>query len=143
MAANEDSSCLFCGILKGIIPSHKVTETDYSLAFLDIMPFSEGHTLVIPKYHAETLDTLPDEYLRDIGPLLKRVAKAAGTTQYNIVQNNGKLAYQQVPHAHFHVIPKSTETDGLVLHLEERPQAKSTNEELAATCAKMKERLSQ
>nr|GAT44124.1 HIT domain protein [Mycena chlorophos] len=140
MAANEDAKCLFCGIIKGVVPSHKVLETERSVAFLDIMPFSEGHTLVD---HSETLETLPDEYLAEIGPLLKKAAKATGATQYNVVQNNGKLAYQHVPHVHFHVIPKTTELEGLVLRLDERPPVKVSNDDLAATLVKMKERLSQ
>ncbi|KAJ7038290.1 HIT-like domain-containing protein [Mycena alexandri] len=142
MAANEDASCLFCGIIKGTIPCHKVYETEYSYCFLDIMPTTEGHTQVIPKYHAETLGDLPDEYLRDIGPVLKKIAKATGVEQYNIVQNNGKLAFQHVPHVHFHVIPKPNETEGLVLTLGQNwPQKKVENDVLAATCAKIKNRL--
>ncbi|KAJ7932486.1 HIT-like domain-containing protein [Mycena leptocephala] len=141
MATNEDASCLFCAILKGAIPCHKVYETEYSLAFLDIMPVSEGHTQVIPKDHAETIGDLPDEYLRDIGPVVKKIALATGVEQYNIVQNNGKMAFQHVPHVHFHVIPKPNATEGLVITLENWPQKKAENEALAATCAKMKERL--
>ncbi|KAJ7092636.1 HIT-like domain-containing protein [Mycena epipterygia] len=142
MTANEDASCLFCAIVKGTIPSHKVYETEYSYAFLDIMPTAEGHTQVIPKYHAETLGDLPDEYLCDIGPVLKKIALATGVEQYNIVQNNGKLAFQHVPHVHFHVIPKPNETEGLVLTLGQNwPQKKAENDALAATCAKMQGRL--
>ncbi|KAG7091954.1 hypothetical protein E1B28_008343 [Marasmius oreades] len=85
-ATNEDSSCLFCKILNGSIPCHKVYETEHSFAFLDIMPTSEGHTQVIPKYHAETIANLPDEYLADIGPVVKKVALATGAEAYNIVQ---------------------------------------------------------
>ncbi|KAK7036780.1 hypothetical protein VNI00_011446 [Paramarasmius palmivorus] len=65
--------------------------------------------------HAETLADLPDEYLRDIGPVVKKIALSTGVEAYNIVQNNGKLAFQHVPHVHFHVIPKPNETEGLVL----------------------------
>ncbi|KAJ7237920.1 HIT-like domain-containing protein [Mycena haematopus] len=141
MAANEDPSCLFCKIVKGTIPCHKVYETEHCLAFLDIMPVAEGHTQVIPKYHAVTLGDLPDEYLRDIGPVVKKIALATGVEQYNIVQNNGKMAFQHVPHVHFHVIPKPNEQEGLVISLENWPQKKPDNEVLAVTCAKMKERL--
>jgi len=106
------------------------------------MPTTEGHTQVIPKYHAETLGDLPDEYLRDIGPVIKKVALATGVEQYNIVQNNGKLAFQHIPHVHFHVIPKPNETEGLVLTLGQNwPQKKAENDALAATCEKMKGRL--
>ncbi|KAJ7783694.1 HIT-like domain-containing protein [Mycena maculata] len=142
MATKEDPSCLFCAILKGAIPCYKVYETEHSFCFLDIMPTTEGHTQVIPKYHAETLGDLPDEYLRDIGPVIKKIALATGVEQYNIVQNNGKLAFQHIPHVHFHVIPKPNETEGLVLTLGQNwPQKKAENDALAATCEKMKGRL--
>ncbi|KAF9459525.1 HIT-like domain-containing protein [Collybia nuda] len=142
MVTNEKADCLFCAIIKGTVPSHKVYETERSFAFLDIMPTTEGHTQVIPKYHAETLADLPDEYLQDIGPVLKKIAKATGVEQYNVVQNNGKLAFQHIPHVHFHVIPKPNETEGLVLTVGQNwPQKKAENDALAATCTKMKGRL--
>ncbi|KAJ7797956.1 HIT-like domain-containing protein [Mycena olivaceomarginata] len=142
MTVNENPSCLFCAILKGSVPCHKVYETEHSFAFLDIMPTTEGHTQVISKYHAEKLTDLPDEYLRDIGPVIKKIAQATGAEQYNVVQNNGKLAFQHIPHVHFHVIPKPNETEGLVLTVGQNwPQKKAENDVLAVTCAKMKGRL--
>ncbi|KAI0059410.1 HIT-like protein [Artomyces pyxidatus] len=143
MTAQFDDKCLFCLIVKGTIPSFKVLETEHSLAFLDINPVSEGHTLVIPKYHARTIGDLPDEYLAEVGPLVKKVALATGVEQYNILQNNGKLAFQHVDHVHFHVIPKPNEKEGLVVKVEENwPQRKAEPAELAATLEKMKSRLS-
>ncbi|TCD68054.1 hit protein 1 [Steccherinum ochraceum] len=159
--SNFDDKCLFCGIATGAIPSFKVYETEHSLAFLDISPVSEGHTQVIPKCesmfvpsleeetsnigyvdHAKTLQDMPDEYLRDIGPVIKKVAKATGAEQYNILQNNGKLAFQHVDHVHFHVIPKNTATDGLVLTIDDNwPARQATKEDLAQTQEKMKGRL--
>ncbi|KAJ7883514.1 HIT-like domain-containing protein [Mycena olivaceomarginata] len=142
MTVNENPSCLFCAILKGSVPCHKVYETEHSFAFLDIMPTTEGHTQVISKYHAEKLTDLPDEYLCDIGPVIKKIAQATGAEQYNVVQNNGKLAFQHIPHVHFHVIPKPNETEGLVLTVGQNwPQKKAENDVLAVTCAKMKGRL--
>ncbi|PPQ65903.1 hypothetical protein CVT26_000923 [Gymnopilus dilepis] len=115
MAAKSLASCLFCRIIKGEIPSYKLLETEKSLAFVDIMPLSKGHSLVIPKYHAEQMHELPDEYLTDILPIAKKIALAQGASDYNILQNNGKLAHQVIPHVHFHVIPKPTEEEGLVI----------------------------
>jgi len=106
MATKSLASCLFCKIIKGDIPSFKLLETELSFAFLDIGPLSNGHALVIPKYHAEKMHELPDEYLRDALPLAKKIAIAQGSPNYNILQNNGRLAHQEVPHVHFHVIPK-------------------------------------
>ncbi|KAF9480331.1 HIT-like protein [Pholiota conissans] len=142
MASNLSDSCIFCGIVKGSIPSAKILETEHSLAFLDISPVSEGHALVIPKYHAETILTLPDEYLSDIGPTLKKVAAATGAEQFNILQNNGELAFQHVGHVHFHVVPKPSATEGLVLTLDENwPVRAVSKEKLAETAEKMKARL--
>ncbi|EGO22778.1 hypothetical protein SERLADRAFT_362241 [Serpula lacrymans var. lacrymans S7.9] len=143
MSAQYDDKCLFCGITKGVIPGFKVYETDHSLAFLDINPVSDGHTLVIPKSHAKTLGDLSDDYLRDIGPVIKKVALMTGAEQYNILQNNGKLAFQQhVDHVHFHVVPKTSETDGLIISLENNwPQKQVSKEDLAAILEKMKSRV--
>ncbi|KAM6496793.1 HIT-like domain containing protein [Amanita muscaria] len=142
MALNSDEKCIFCLIIKGTIPSFKVHETDHTLAFLDINPVSEGHTQVIPKYHARTIADLPDEYLSDIGPVVKKVAVATGAENYNIIQNNGKLAFQHVDHVHFHVVPKPSPTEGLVMSLEQNwPMRKAENEELAATLEKLKARI--
>ncbi|KAJ3408211.1 hypothetical protein HDV05_005078 [Chytridiales sp. JEL 0842] len=91
-------------------------ETELSFAFfnkqLDINPLSKGHALVIPKYHAQFMHQLPDEYLADMLPVAKKIAIVLGAENYNILQNNGRLAHQEVDHVHFHIIPK-TESEGL------------------------------
>lgn len=101
---------IFSRIIRGEIPCHKVFEDDRVLAFLDIAPLSEGHTLLIPKEHAATLDKLSDESAGALGRVLPRlcraVMKASGTQAYNVLQNNGALAHQAVFHVHFHVIPR-------------------------------------
>ncbi|CAE6526928.1 unnamed protein product [Rhizoctonia solani] len=117
------ASCLFCKIIKGDIPSKKLLETAHSFAFLDIGPLSKGHSLIIPKYHGEKLHDIPDEYLADVMPVAKKVAVATGATNYNILQNNGTIAHQVVPHVHFHVIPKpsASDTEGLVIGWPTKP----------------------
>jgi histidine triad (HIT) family protein len=101
---------IFSKILRGDIPCHKVYEDDRVLAFLDIMPLSKGHLLVIPKEPAETVDQMSDESAAAIGRVLPRLARAvmnvSGATAYNILQNNGPAAHQAVFHVHFHIIPK-------------------------------------
>jgi histidine triad (HIT) family protein len=101
---------IFSRILRGDIPCHKVYEDDQVLAFLDIMPLSRGHLLVIPKEPAETVDQLSDESAAAIGRVLPRLARAvmkvSGATAYNILQNNGAAAHQAVFHVHFHIIPR-------------------------------------
>ncbi|KAJ3088667.1 hypothetical protein HK102_008225 [Quaeritorhiza haematococci] len=106
-----NASCIFCKIIKGVIPSFKLLETEFTYAFLDIGPLSKGH-LVIPKYHAQYFHEIPDEYLADLLPQAKKLAKIVGGSNYNLLQNNGRLAHQAVDHVHFHIIPK-TESEGL------------------------------
>src|SRR6185436_8568047 len=107
---SDHQPTIFDKILSGEIPSHKVYEDEHVLAFLDVGPLSEGHTLVIPKERKAYLHELSDEQAAAIGRVLPRIAravmKATGATQYNVLQNNGPLAHQAVFHVHFHVIPK-------------------------------------
>lgn len=104
------SETIFSRIIRGEIPCHKVYEDDAVLAFLDVNPLSPGHTLVIPKEVAATLDQLSDEASAAIGRVLPRIARAVllatGATAFNILQNNGASAHQAVFHVHFHVIPR-------------------------------------
>ncbi len=108
---------IFTKIINGDIPCHRVYEDDKVLAFLDIGPLSPGHTLVIPKEPAETIDQLSDDAAAAVGRVLPRIARAVmsvtGAAGCNVLQNNGSIAHQEVQHVHFHVIPKSSPSDGL------------------------------
>lgn len=108
---------IFAKILRGEVPCHRVYEDDKVLAFLDVNPLSRGHTLVIPREPAETLDQLSDDSAAAIGRVLPRLARAVMTTTgasaYNVLQNNGPLAHQAVFHVHFHIIPKYDDGSGL------------------------------
>src|SRR6187431_3216850 len=108
---------IFAKILRGEVPCHKVYEDEKVLAFLDIGPLSPGHTLVIPKEPAVTLDQLSDDSSAAIGRILPRLARAVmratGASEYNILQNNGAGAHQAVFHVHFHIIPKLPDGRGL------------------------------
>ena len=101
---------VFAKIVSGEIPSHKVYEDERVLAFLDINPLSPGHTLIIPKRRSNTLDAMSDEDAVAIGRVLPRVARAViaatGGRDFNLLQNNGAAAHQEVPWVHFHIIPK-------------------------------------
>jgi histidine triad (HIT) family protein len=105
---------IFTKILCGDIPCHRVYEDDLVLAFLDINPISRGHTLVIPREPAETLDQLSAESAAAIGGALPRIARAVleatGAKAFNVLQNNGVTAHQAVMHVHFHIIPKYDDT---------------------------------
>jgi histidine triad (HIT) family protein len=108
---------IFSKILRGEIPCAKVYEDADVLAFLDIAPLSPGHTLVIPKEPAATLDQLSDAAAAAVGRVLPRIARAVmavtGATAYNVLQNNGAAAHQAVFHVHFHIIPKPAAGGGL------------------------------
>jgi len=107
------AACIFCKIIKGDIPSFKLFESEKILAYLDIQPLSKGHALVIPKHHGAKLTDIPDDQLAEILPAAKKIAAAVGAENYNILQNNGRLAHQVVDHVHFHMIPKPNEQEGL------------------------------
>lgn len=124
MSIASNASCIFCKIIKGEIPSFKLLETKLTYSFLDIQPTTKGHILIIPKHHGEKLHNIPDEYLADLLPLVKKLTKVSGLDQYNspsdvpgynILQNNGRIAHQEVDHVHFHLIPKRDEESGLVV----------------------------
>ncbi|MDP7039178.1 MAG: HIT family protein [Myxococcota bacterium] len=107
---------IFKKIIAREIPADIVYEDDDVLAFLDINPLSKGHTLVIPKEPAETLDQLSADAAAAVGRVLPRVAKAVlratGAKDFNVLQNNGTAAHQAVLHVHFHIIPRAGK-DGL------------------------------
>jgi len=107
------AACIFCKIIKGDIPSFKLFESDRVFAFLDIQPLSKGHALVIPKHHGAKLTDIPDDQLSEILPVVKKLATAVGAENYNVLQNNGRLAHQIVDHVHFHLIPKPNQSEGL------------------------------
>lgn len=128
-------NCIFCSIIKGDIPSFKIYEDNDFLAFLDIAPGTKGHTLIIPKEHAATLEELSDDKASKILVLTKKIVKAMkevhGFTNYNIIQNNGKIAGQTVDHYHMHIIPRySIEEVGLWTPHEDDPSVNEENAKL-------------
>lgn len=103
-------NCIFCKIIAGEIPCHKLYEDERVLAFLDVGPLSEGHTLVIPKGHYLTIDEVSSEDAAAMGRIVpslsKAIMQATGATSWNLLQNNGGAAGQVVPHVHLHLIPR-------------------------------------
>lgn len=108
MAYDPDN--IFARIVRGEIPCHKVYEDADTLAFMDIMPQAEGHTLVIPKVAGEDIGSTPSESLvaaiRTTQKIARAVKKAFGPPGIMIAQLNGPVAGQSVFHLHFHVIPR-------------------------------------
>jgi histidine triad (HIT) family protein len=109
------SDCVFCRMVSGEIPVAKVYEDQTILAFLDIGPVSDGHTLVIPKQHFGRLHDCPAELVGQVGCRLGKIAKAVAAAMdsdgYNILCNNGMAAGQLVEHLHFHIIPRNRGDD--------------------------------
>jgi len=116
MAYPTDPDCLFCKIVAGQIPCHKLLENDHVLAFLDIGPLARGHTLIIPKGHWMELGDVDEDIVGRCGEAAKHlgpvIAQLTGSAGWNLLQNNGKAAGQVVGHVHFHIIPRQ-EDDGL------------------------------
>ena len=104
--------CIFCRMVSGEIPVAKVYEDEIVLAFLDIGPLSDGHTLVIPKEHFAKLEDCPAELVGKVasrlGKISAAVVKATGADGYNVLCNNGRAAGQLVEHLHFHIVPRKT-----------------------------------
>ena len=110
-----DTNNVFARILRGEIPAHKVHEDERTLAFMDVMPQADGHTLVIPKHPAENLFDLPPDSLSALILTTQRVAravkKAFDAPGILIAQLNGPAAGQSVFHIHFHVVPRHAGLD--------------------------------
>ncbi len=106
----SEEECLFCKIIRGEIPSKKVYEDNNTLAILDINPASEGHVLVMPKKHSETIFEANEEDLKATIATTKKVANKIKSELspegLNVIQNNGEVAGQVIAHIHFHVLPR-------------------------------------
>ena len=117
-----DRNNVFAKILRGEIPSHKVYEDAQTLAFMDVMPQADGHTLVIPKVEAEGLLDVPPEALAATIVTTQRVARAVkaafAAPGILVAQLNGSAAGQSVFHIHFHIVPRRAGLD-LKLHARE------------------------
>jgi histidine triad (HIT) family protein len=105
-----DPNNIFALILKGDIPSVKVYEDEHTLAFMDVMPQAEGHTLVIPKTPAENIYDLPEEAVASLMATTQKIAKAVKKALnpggIMLAQLNEAPAGQSVFHIHFHIIPR-------------------------------------
>jgi len=108
--------CVFCQIASRKSPSNIVYEDDRHIAFLDIFPFSRGHTLVCPKAHGETIWDMNEGEIADLFQVASKVSRAVvaavGADGFRFVQNNGEAANQVVAHVHVHVIPVKMEDKG-------------------------------
>ena len=125
---------IFSRIVAGEIPCYKIAEDDRFLAFLDIQPLAEGHTLVIPKLEVDRYFDLPDDLLRDINLFARDVAlqleRAIPCERVGVA-----VIGLEVPHAHVHLIP----LNGVADINFERPKLDVSQDDLAVTAAKIRQ----
>ncbi|MFF5126944.1 HIT family protein [Streptomyces syringium] len=131
-------NCVFCAIMAGEQPGHRVFEDETAVAFLDARPLFPGHVLVVPRRHVETLTDLP---VGDVGPFFTRVRLIAGAVERGMdaagsfVAANNRIS-QSVPHFHVHVVPRNPK-DGLRGFFWPRSRYAS-DEEAADTAARVR-----
>jgi len=115
-----ENNCLFCKIIDKIIPSAIVYEDEHTLAFLDIHPMSAGHTLVIPKVHAENILDLSDIQIGTLFQAVKKVVALLqgrlGSKGFTIGINHGRISGQVIDHLHVHIVPRHEGDGGGSLH---------------------------
>lgn len=113
-------TCIFCKIIKGEIPNYTVYEDEKVLAFLDIHPHAKGHSVVIPKVHAENFFDLNEDLLEHLSLGVKRsmekIDKVLNPDGYNVGWNQGEVAGQVVPHLHIHIMPRWEGDGGGSMH---------------------------
>lgn len=103
-------ACIFCLITEGRLHCEKLYESEHLMAFLDIAPAFPGHALIVPKVHSRDIFSMQqpvgEELLEAMRLVGAAVMAAAGAEGLNIIQNNGRAAWQQVDHVHWHLIPR-------------------------------------
>lgn len=113
------ADCIFCDIINEEVSSLDIYEDENVLAFLDINPLAKGHTLVIPKKHAEKLEELNkegDSIFSVVHKLAPKIAEAVQAPAYNLFVNNGEEAGQEIPHVHYHILPRFEDDGGRAGH---------------------------
>lgn len=110
-------NCIFCQIIRKEKPADIIYEDDNTIAFLDIRPISEGHTLVIPKKHYRNIHEIPEKEVANLFRIVKKVATAVERgvkpDGISIFQNNGLAAGQVILHIHVHIVPRFKEKKAL------------------------------
>ncbi len=102
--------CIFCQIVAGKIPCHKLYEDEQVISFLDIFPAGHGHSLIVPKTHYANLQEAPAEVLGQVMLVSRKMSaaltSALKTEAFNLFLNDGEVAGQKIPHLHFHILPR-------------------------------------
>jgi len=132
--------CIFCKIAKKEIQSKIITETNKSIAFLDVFPLSRGHTLVIPKCHYEKVQDMTDmdntDLFNTVHKVISKVDKLTGATLLAV--HNGKDSGQEIPHVHIHLIPRELSDQAGPVHNMFKDRPKLSDKELDELCTKIK-----
>ena len=135
--------CVFCRIIRGELPAHKVYEDERVLAFLDINPSAPGHTLIIPKAHIAKVKDLPEEdavaLFGALRGLVGGVQESMDAPASTIGINNGRESGQEVPHVHIHVIPRSRGDRGGIIQGIVRGHRRPGVEELERIAGRIRE----
>ena len=115
--------CIFCSIVNKEIPSSCIYEDDQVMAFLDLSQVTKGHTLVVPKKHYDNLLECDDETLAHLIQVVKmlavRISERLNAQGVNVLNNTHETAGQTVNHLHFHIIPRYSENDAVVIQFNE------------------------
>jgi len=113
------NSCVFCRIISGEVPAHKVYEDEKVLAFLDVSPAATGHTLIIPKNHVARIEELPvtdaEALFQSLHKLIKPIRESVGCPAATIGINDGPGSGQEIPHVHIHIIPRHPGDGGSII----------------------------
>ena len=115
--------CIFCSIVNKEIPSSCIYEDDQVMAFLDLSQVTKGHTLLVPKKHYDNLLECDYETLAHLIQVVKmlavRISERLNAQGVNVLNNTHEAAGQTVNHLHFHIIPRYSENDAVVIQFNE------------------------
>lgn len=138
------SSCIFCKIVAGDIPAQIVARDQYAVAFLDVDPLADGHTLVVPTSHATVVEEMKPAAVAGLFQMVARIAgeirAAVGAEGSTIGINNGAATGQTVPHVHVHIAPRRAGDDAGSVHTI-FPFPRRTTQPVPAVAATIRERL--
>ena len=113
-------SCIFCRIVAGEIPAEVVDRTPHALAFLDVTPLADGHTMVVPRAHVSCIEDMEPAACTALFRVVQRLAgpvrEAVGATGSTIGINNGEGSGQTIPHVHVHIVPRWPGDEGGSVH---------------------------
>lgn len=139
--APSDPHCIFCKIVSGDMPAHEVARTESSVTFLDIHPLVRGHSLVIPRAHAQRVADLSDDdraaLFADAASMAVQLQTALGCDALMFGVNDGPAAGQEVPHVHLHLVPRWVGDGGGPIHSAMRRAKRPEDEDLGALAAEL------